>query len=734
VYGKIKSITKGPMTITYTYDAAGNRISKDVYPGTGPRVKTYYVRDASGNVMSVYEEGGSLNEGNLTQAEVHLYGSSRLGIFKPGVDMTELAEAPGGVYGFERGRKFFELSNHLGNVLVTITDRKNGVRLSTDTALVDYYLPDVASASDYYPFGMTMPGRDNRELDEALGNGGQNSSLTTTSGSGYNSGTQLITQAENDFTVELWVNPTSTHEIDTEGDNFGGIAGQKFAIDAVDPMQVGNMDLTTAGMGISVGTNGVSVYEHGYNYMPPLLVWEGTVSGWTHIAVVYEGGQPSLYVNGEFKKSGLISPKAHVHPGNLVASGYYGTMDGQIDEVRVWNYVRSEEQIKGNMGTTVATPQTGLSAYWPVNQESGTTLQDISGNGYTTTLSSGYGSGNWSAGGASLNTWRGGYRYGFNGKENDGETGLQDYGFRIYNPGLGKFLSVDPLTGKYPELTPYQFASNCPIAGIDLDGLEFLPRFKQNDPFSLTTHAFSRTISQSTAYKVYASAGRGVAKSLHKTINFFTRDAYKAETWINAGRFLDELIIGSAPGIHYETPIIDSKFKEFEEKVIKGDAYSRIEYFAEFGTDIAAGYLADKGMGEITSLKVITTSGKTIRSSSVRFTQVTVNDFGKALEKVASGKYDPIDIVKMPDGIYSTIDNTRLLAAQRLGHDIKAVAHAFDEALPESMLSRFKNNKTGEYAKTWGEAVEFRVGNQSGGYANSTQGVGSFVQPKIKSE
>ncbi|SFP11644.1 hypothetical protein SAMN05428949_7398 [Chitinophaga sp. YR627] len=37
---------------------------------------------------------------------------------------------------------------------------------------------------------------------------------------------------------------------------------------------------------------------------------------------------------------------------------------------------------------------------------------------------------------------------------------------------LAKFLSVDPLTKKYPELTPYQFASNSPIQGIDLDGME----------------------------------------------------------------------------------------------------------------------------------------------------------------------------------------------------------------------------------------------------------------------
>src|SRR5690606_4731547 len=64
------------------------------------------------------------------------------------------------------------------------------------------------------------------------------------------------------------------------------------------------------------------------------------------------------------------------------------------------------------------------------------------------------------------------YRYGFNGEENDKETKTQGYGMRIYNPGLGKFLSVDPLTKQYPELTPYQFARNTPIQAIDLEGAE----------------------------------------------------------------------------------------------------------------------------------------------------------------------------------------------------------------------------------------------------------------------
>jgi hypothetical protein len=48
-----------------------------------------------------------------------------------------------------------------------------------------------------------------------------------------------------------------------------------------------------------------------------------------------------------------------------------------------------------------------------------------------------------------------------------------DYGFRIYDPRLVRFKSTDPLTKSYPKLTPYQFASNCPIAGTDQDGLEF---------------------------------------------------------------------------------------------------------------------------------------------------------------------------------------------------------------------------------------------------------------------
>ena len=78
----------------------------------------------------------------------------------------------------------------------------------------------------------------------------------------------------------------------------------------------------------------------------------------------------------------------------------------------------------------------------------------------------------------------GSYRYGFNGKENDKETvgtgeGTQDYGMRIYNPSLGKFLSVDPCWKEFADRGPYSFAANCPIRFVDVKGC------KPGDPFTI---------------------------------------------------------------------------------------------------------------------------------------------------------------------------------------------------------------------------------------------------------
>ncbi len=181
VYGKIKRITRTSGStrsdLEYNYDAGGNRISKvektkngsGVLNPSSQWVYTYYTRDAQGNVMSTYQVN-PVNSPNLFLTEQNVYGSSRLGVLSRSEDMTT-AYAPNNVYERFAGNKNFELSNHLGNVLSTVSDRKiavdDGVYNSTTGAQtsstadgnIDYHVPDITTATDYYAFGSPMPKR-----------------------------------------------------------------------------------------------------------------------------------------------------------------------------------------------------------------------------------------------------------------------------------------------------------------------------------------------------------------------------------------------------------------------------------------------------------------------------------------------------------------------------------------------------------------------------------------------
>jgi RHS repeat-associated protein len=191
--GKVKKIER-PSTserpeITFSYDAFGHRISKTtikkitntpdpgVYPVPPTTLQeittTYYVRDAQGNELCSYSykdnpwgegTGWNTNNGKILQINDHtIYGSSRLGtstsnkVFGYSFRGT-VSNANPTVVTRMLGLKTYELSNHLGNVMQTVTDRKLPV-LSSNLAEIKYYTAEVVSYSDYYPFGMLMPGR-----------------------------------------------------------------------------------------------------------------------------------------------------------------------------------------------------------------------------------------------------------------------------------------------------------------------------------------------------------------------------------------------------------------------------------------------------------------------------------------------------------------------------------------------------------------------------------------------
>ncbi|WP_343791073.1 hypothetical protein, partial [Wandonia haliotis] len=131
----------------------GQRITKTVYPKSAPGVidvagvkKTYYIRDAQGNVMTVYTLKAEDGETNLYLTERNLYGSSRLGVEQVNEVIASTSSGSITINTAQQrvvGDKRYELSNHLGNVLATISDRKLP-EFDLGEGLA-YYKPDVVS-------------------------------------------------------------------------------------------------------------------------------------------------------------------------------------------------------------------------------------------------------------------------------------------------------------------------------------------------------------------------------------------------------------------------------------------------------------------------------------------------------------------------------------------------------------------------------------------------------------
>lgn len=185
VYGKIKEIKrdeaglinagKSLPDLEFAYDESGNRILKIVKPRTpalSPQtdwIYTYYVRDAQGNIMATYEKKKSETKSNIYEfklKEYSIYGSSRLGVKNVGriiaeqaFDNSQSTPSPDNLgykgYAHVLGQKYYELTNHLGNVLTVVSDKK----VSNIGNNGSSYSADIVSVSDYYPFGMEMKER-----------------------------------------------------------------------------------------------------------------------------------------------------------------------------------------------------------------------------------------------------------------------------------------------------------------------------------------------------------------------------------------------------------------------------------------------------------------------------------------------------------------------------------------------------------------------------------------------
>ncbi|GAB1768904.1 glycosyltransferase [Priestia megaterium] len=201
---------------------------------------------------------------------------------------------------------------------------------------------------------------------------------------------QLFTNVFNTFTIELWAKPNTAHTIDKQFKRgILPITDQRFAIA---PVFGGKKDgdISRAGVGVSIGTNGISVYEHTTNHLVASLVYAGSLNGWNHVAVVYINKTPFLYLNGNLVRKGVPSQKKIVVPsgvfGGLNSSGFY---IGSLKEIRIWSSARKKLELKQNMYGELKKSEQNLIGYWKLTEGIGNVAVDSSGNGNHGTIKEG---------------------------------------------------------------------------------------------------------------------------------------------------------------------------------------------------------------------------------------------------------------------------------------------------------------------------------------------------------
>lgn len=231
-----------------------------------------------------------------------------------------------------------------------------------------------------------------------------------------------------------------------------------------------------------------------------------TQNQWYHLAFAYDPSQglTKCYINGVEKTlynhgvnpvtTPIVQTGQSLHLG--VRWGLFYYFKGKIDEVRIWNYIRTQQQIQDNRLTTLSGNESGLIAYYQMSNGSGTTLNDNSTTGNNGTF---YGGVTWVTSDSPLPV----ELVSFSGSSSDKDIQLRwvtvsevnNYGFEVERkqlqpvnaPGSGEWVTVGFVQGHGNSYAEKRYSFSDQVTGRGI----YTYRLKQIDADGSFTYSGS---------------------------------------------------------------------------------------------------------------------------------------------------------------------------------------------------------------------------------------------------
>ena len=177
------------------------------------------------------------------------------------------------------------------------------------------------------------------------------------------------------ISIEAWIYPTDFKDASwkstiVSNDNWSGATSEGYVFRYGDTD--GDLDFTFA-------------YAGGYNWASTTAEGVLILNTWQHVAVTYNNIEVLLYVNGEEVHSenysySIVSSVKNVNIGRAPGDIGGRCLEGKIEDVRIWNDVRTQTEIQNNMNNELTGAEDNLVAYYKFNEGSGQTAGDSAGD------------------------------------------------------------------------------------------------------------------------------------------------------------------------------------------------------------------------------------------------------------------------------------------------------------------------------------------------------------------